>query len=394
MVASLDKRADGDVPGTSSELSAWLFFNIAAGHVALPILAATLLIARPARRHPVVFNLCLTWIISGICSTLLFYVGEHIGPDPNNHLCAAQASLMEALQVLTSSALLSLAYYIWHSFTSEEEIFDKTRRRFLIGAGLLGVPYALFGIFVAVGVSLSLRHMDRVTRAQEYFYCSLNWMPFTEAVSVISTLICIGTFVFEALTIRYLVRLWRLIRSSGYIEELDIHMLARVCFITVYHTAFIILQLISMWRNLGVLPAMFRASVGLVVFLALASHPAVVKSWSLRPRISSDSMSPRLSLPWYRSPSLPINPSQTHTRSSISETDVSTTASGKDLKYIDSRMGHPMHSIPYLPKAGNGVKIIGRPEEAFASFHPMGNGAMGIHGGGSQRNTIRTWGFD
>lgn len=56
----------------STDLAAFLFFQIAAGHIALPILSATLLIAKTVKRTPALLVLCVTWIVSGVCSTLLY----------------------------------------------------------------------------------------------------------------------------------------------------------------------------------------------------------------------------------------------------------------------------------------------------------------------------------
>ena len=58
-------------PGSRVDLSVWLFFQIAAGHVGLPILVATFLLAKSVTRHPTLINMCITWIISGISSALL-----------------------------------------------------------------------------------------------------------------------------------------------------------------------------------------------------------------------------------------------------------------------------------------------------------------------------------
>lgn len=52
-------------------LAAWLFFQIAANHVFLPILIITFLFAKRAARHPAVINVCLTWVMSGIMSSIL-----------------------------------------------------------------------------------------------------------------------------------------------------------------------------------------------------------------------------------------------------------------------------------------------------------------------------------
>jgi hypothetical protein len=55
----------------STDLAVWLFFQIAAGHIALPILTATFLFAKNVRKIPALIMVCVTWIISAICSTLL-----------------------------------------------------------------------------------------------------------------------------------------------------------------------------------------------------------------------------------------------------------------------------------------------------------------------------------
>lgn len=59
-------------PTASTDLAAWLFFQIAADHIALPILVATMLFAKSVCRPLPLVNLCVTWIISGVCSTLLY----------------------------------------------------------------------------------------------------------------------------------------------------------------------------------------------------------------------------------------------------------------------------------------------------------------------------------
>lgn len=55
----------------SADLDAWLFFQLAADHVFLPILVATFVFSRSVVRHSTLINLCCTWILSGIISSLL-----------------------------------------------------------------------------------------------------------------------------------------------------------------------------------------------------------------------------------------------------------------------------------------------------------------------------------
>ena len=69
MVAGVTEEEIGHQ--ASADLSAWLFFQIAAGHIALPILTATFLFAKSIKKIPALIIVCITWIISAICSALL-----------------------------------------------------------------------------------------------------------------------------------------------------------------------------------------------------------------------------------------------------------------------------------------------------------------------------------
>lgn len=83
----------------------------------LPLLVATFLLSRTIVRHPVVINVCCSWIMAGIVSSLLYVrlfsvepcsmgrgVSEHIlrslyarqetGPEPDKGLCIVQSVLI------------------------------------------------------------------------------------------------------------------------------------------------------------------------------------------------------------------------------------------------------------------------------------------------------------
>ena len=59
------------VQGDSATRIAWLVLNIWPSHLGLPLLIITILIAKNIRRHATFINLCVTWIIVGISSSLL-----------------------------------------------------------------------------------------------------------------------------------------------------------------------------------------------------------------------------------------------------------------------------------------------------------------------------------
>ena len=61
-------------PHAGTYLAIWFFFQIAADHVCLPILVTTFLLAKRVKRNPILINMCITWIIAGVSSTLLYVV--------------------------------------------------------------------------------------------------------------------------------------------------------------------------------------------------------------------------------------------------------------------------------------------------------------------------------
>ncbi|KAJ3490687.1 hypothetical protein NLI96_g1259 [Meripilus lineatus] len=382
-------------PQASSILSAWIFFQIAAGHVLLPILAATLLLSRP-KRTPLVTNVCITWIITSIISSLLFYVGEHVGPEPSRGLCVAQASLMDAVPMMTSTALLSLTYHVWYSFDSGKTA-EKPRMRKGVLVLLMFVPYVMLALFFGVAYQIANTHPDDVNRAQQYFYCSLSHRP---------------------LLMKYGSMLRR--RSCTVVIETDLF--ARSMVFGVYLTTANVFRLVGIWRLRNALPDMFFASVEMVLFLALITHRPTIQTWCFwRRRHASNWSTPTIThqhnsgtgslvlptLGWSRDGSRTVA-SSTISDSASSKihkdgfshrehrTSPSTLASNPpnpnsntnspNLNDNDNepslRQYFESRSVRSKPNNGNGkggVEIIGKPEEAFGKS--VGTMSVAGHGG-------------
>jgi hypothetical protein len=78
-------------------LNAWIALNFISNIILLPILVLTFLFSkRVTKRHPTLINVCMTWILSGIYSLLLFFGGraKPTDPEPSKALCIAQTSLL------------------------------------------------------------------------------------------------------------------------------------------------------------------------------------------------------------------------------------------------------------------------------------------------------------
>jgi hypothetical protein len=56
---------------TSAMLYAFIYLNLTTGSIILPIIVATLLFSKRTTRHPILINVFMTWIFSGVFSCLL-----------------------------------------------------------------------------------------------------------------------------------------------------------------------------------------------------------------------------------------------------------------------------------------------------------------------------------
>ena len=63
--------ADDVGPSGHTYLSVWFFFQIAAGHAALPLLILTTAVANKVKKRTQVINVLVTWIISSVFWCLL-----------------------------------------------------------------------------------------------------------------------------------------------------------------------------------------------------------------------------------------------------------------------------------------------------------------------------------
>ncbi|EKM51858.1 uncharacterized protein PHACADRAFT_262243 [Phanerochaete carnosa HHB-10118-sp] len=367
-------------PNASTDLAVWLFFQIAAGHIALPILTATLLFAKTVRKIPALIVLCVTWIVSGVCSTILFYVGEHKGPEPGRGLCIAQAALLEAVPPMTCTALVVLAYHVLRTYDDPDmgvQLHPRTRKEIIGLVSLCSLPFVMFGLFVAIGVNIALQHPDKVNRAQRYFYCSLDWPALSDAVSVIATLLCLVALGIEIYVVAATTKWWRLLRRGGHLTGEGLTFTIRVVFFTCFLFASTLINLVSIWAPIGALPDLLAASVGMALFLIFVSQPEILRAWAFWRRRTSGG--DEHGLPH---DSLTLH----HHRFDAGEGGLPSLSSTYTLD--------AGHSNPMLPprdrydskQSTSTVQIIKRPEEAFTKIPERTQRQK-------KRDTISTWGF-
>jgi len=384
----LNKRLTADDIGSSAskDLAAFYFFQVAAGHVALPILVVTFLVSKVASRHILLVNLLLAWIGSAISSSIQFYVRGQW--DSRRNLCIGQSAAVNSIPMLTNIALLSLVIHVWSSFNLRENKPQGPRRikRIILGV-LLIAPWLAFGVLFAFGEMLGQQHSDRVGRDVAYFYCSIDWPAFRIAVGVLSLLTCILSVGLEARTILTLLRYEEEVRDRGEINGIDSDLIMRLALFTVFQFTATTLNLASIWAVKAMLPAiMFTASTTLALFLIFAIHPEVFYAWMFwRHQTITISPPPTDDLPQYsprgwkdriRSPSLSTKStmlSDYATASTYTEGRKSSRASSKSGYGYGHGHGHgpsPRERSFELNNAQSqqgppAVEIIGTPNEAF-----------------------------
>jgi len=258
-------------------LPIWLFFQIAAGHITLPILVAIFTFSTKAKRHPTLINLCVTWIISGICSCLLFYDGTHIGLQPGTTLCLTQAALLYGVPPMTALSTFGLVFQVFTGVSGTTSDRFATKDPHLRTAILLILPYIPFAGFATASAWVGLRDLTFLTRDRRVFYCSVQNSLLTNSISICVAVTLVATIILEVWIGIILHRNWRALRKAGNGSGFDVSLVLRVIVFGGYVFIGLILSLLSIVAPKTIVPDMWIASVGLAVVLIFGSQGDVIR---------------------------------------------------------------------------------------------------------------------
>jgi len=258
-------------------LPIWLFFQIAAGHFCLPILVGIFSFSTKAKRHPTLINLCLTWIISGIASCLLFYNGTHIGPQPSTGLCLTQGSILYGVPAMTAIAVFGLVFQVFTGISSTTTDKFTTKDPTLRTAVLLAMPYMAFGGFATASAWIGTHNIENLSRDRRVFYCSLQNSALTNSIAGVVAVSLIATTVLEVWIGVILHRNWRALRKRGNGCGFDVSLVVRVVVFGGYVFIGLVMSLLSIVAPKSIVPDMWIASVGLAVVLIFGSQADVLR---------------------------------------------------------------------------------------------------------------------
>ncbi|KAF9444340.1 hypothetical protein P691DRAFT_736646 [Macrolepiota fuliginosa MF-IS2] len=262
-------------------LNIWIYFNLVSNNILLPILLFTILVSNRLQRHATFINVCSTWVLSGIFSLLLFYAHQYRDSEPHKALCIAQASLLFGIPPMWGAAAFVFFYYVYKSLEGKTQ---QSEFGTLVSWLMFGAPYLFQISFSAVALVISLKRPDLVNRQFSYFYCDLHFRPLALARTTF-VMFCIAcTSLVQLLLIYKTYRNYSAIRRLSTPEaKAQLHSIlrcvVRVSTLAIYVAFGSVLELVSIIRPESILPQMYMATVGTVVFLVFGTQWDVLCVW-------------------------------------------------------------------------------------------------------------------
>ncbi|KAI0335858.1 hypothetical protein GY45DRAFT_1366451 [Cubamyces sp. BRFM 1775] len=329
-----------------ADLILWYIFEIGGNQVLLPLLVMTFLLSRKLVRHPAMINVCCTCILSGIISSLLLYSRQQYGPEPDKTLCIVQATLIAPVPPMVSTAVLALVYHTWSTFRPFKRtpfpVAPKQSRA--VTFALLAAPYVAHLGFAAVALYASLENPGRVTRGRRFFYCSVQFRPFSISLCAYTAVICLVATMLEVHLIVMLSRHRKALRNAGLRSGIDTQLIVRVGIFVAYVFCGTVVEVINAFGTQTVLPDMFAASVGTAFFLVFATQPRGLSN------ATSSSFGTTSPIRVSASLSIDFDPFERQD----SEEDEKTRVDAAHAYYTSRVLNE-----------GAGVEVIKRPEDAF-----------------------------
>jgi hypothetical protein len=269
------------VQGTHAQLVAFVVLNMWPSHFALPLLLAICTFSKKVQRHPTFLNLCITFILVGVSSSLLVYTSTTTGPEPPKMLCLFQASLLYGVPPMASISVLALVYQMFIAIRASFQGQEVSRRYHLLRLwGLLIAPYVCWLISILATAAVGASHPSKISRSRRFFYCSVESPPLTNALTIFSAVILLITLALEAWTIVLFYKRWISLRRAGsdLKQRLDLNMPIRTIAFGIYVGIALSLSLISIQSPASPVPDLIIASAASLVIIIFGTQPDILRA--------------------------------------------------------------------------------------------------------------------
>jgi hypothetical protein len=283
------ERTTAEDLGNSAQpiLDAWIYLNLCANIIVLTLLVATFLLAKTVHRHPFLINMCVTIILSGIFSNMLWFTGQHVGPEPSISLCITQTSFLYGTTPMLSLAVFALVYYVAVSYHSDHTKRRPGRVKVIL---MLVAPYIALATFTIATAIVSIKYPQEVNRRRRFFYCSLHFDKLTTVMSLFTSAVLLVVTVLEIQLAYNMYRNWRGIRKAGHSGGVQLQLVLRVLVFGFYCFTGMIISAVSIVEHKSPVPDLFCATTGLSTFLVFGTQPDVLNAWAFWRNRSSKSV--------------------------------------------------------------------------------------------------------
>ncbi|EGN98223.1 hypothetical protein SERLA73DRAFT_183142 [Serpula lacrymans var. lacrymans S7.3] len=176
-------------------------------------------------------------------------------------------------------SILMLVYHIWDCINPNMAATTSKSVEAIKSTILFVAPYLTLTVFTISAAFLSILHPTRVNRDRLFFYCSLDYSPFSDAMLGFVIVTCLAILAIKARLAVILYRNWRGIRHAGYASNIDVQLIFRVLVFGVYVCLGLIVSLLSISNAMSAFPNMFAATIGIVISLLFGTQHDVLHAW-------------------------------------------------------------------------------------------------------------------
>ncbi|KAF8957396.1 hypothetical protein BDZ97DRAFT_1670064 [Flammula alnicola] len=170
------------------------------GAVLFALIVLSACIFRSAKRHPIFFSFCISWIVFGLAYSLLLFAGQQY-KRPDRILCTIQAALIYAVPFLELGASLGLTIHLLLNVLaalSPSAMKKKSYPTFI--NVLVTLPWVIWtGIFVGVLAVSEMRicNVQQVSMSPNHTYCVIQDSAIPKITAIGVTVGCTGILAVE-----------------------------------------------------------------------------------------------------------------------------------------------------------------------------------------------------
>ncbi|KAI0686500.1 hypothetical protein BC835DRAFT_454008 [Cytidiella melzeri] len=242
----------------------YFFLQIFGGHFGIPIILLTLLARKEVRRHPLVVNFLVSWVVYTTSFCLLLYSGSQIRANPPPALCAFQASMIYGASIMAPMAALAFVLNLFLctrtvALCIDDEEFAPVRKREMRYVRLfLAAPWLGF------------------------LACSSAMIVVSAfKISAIAGIIMVITLVFEGIVAWKLYRLHKVSAQLEVLDDCPLPIVVRAIIATVYSLQATITCLVISNDTTSLPKSILLGSFPTAAFIVFGTQADLLEVWGL-----------------------------------------------------------------------------------------------------------------